>query len=83
MQKWVREKKYGAVKVIEGANGQDQGDPGQWRQNKRLAGGGALPDVGLYCLNTFRFLLGEEPEEVFAMSHRPRTTRVSRRSRKA
>ena len=69
MQKWVREKKYGPVKVIEGANGQDQGDPGQWRQNKKLAGGGALPDVGLYCLNTFRFLLGEEPEEVFAMSH--------------
>ena len=71
MQKWVREKKYGAVKVIEGANGQDQGDPNQWRQNKKLAGGGALPDVGLYCLNTFRFLLGEEPEEVFAMSHQP------------
>ncbi len=69
MQKWVREKKFGAVKVIEGSNGQDQGDPRQWRQNKRLAGGGALPDVGLYCLNTFRFLLGEEPEEVFAMSH--------------
>ncbi len=71
MQKWVREKKYGPVKVIEGANGQDQGDPNQWRQNKKLAGGGALPDVGLYCLNTFRFLMGEEPDEVFAMSHRP------------
>ncbi len=62
MQKWVREKKYGAVKIIEGVNGQDQGDPNQWRQNKKLAGGGALPDVGLYCLNTFRFLLGEEPD---------------------
>ncbi len=72
MQKWVREKKYGPVKVIEGANGQDQGDPTQWRQNKKLAGGGTLPDVGLYCLNTFRFLLGEEPEEVFAMSHQPK-----------
>ena len=71
LQQWVRERKYGAVKVIEGANGQDQGDPNQWRQNKKLAGGGALPDVGLYCLNTFRFLLGEEPEEVFAMSRQP------------
>ena len=69
MQKWVRDKKYGAVKLIEGANGQAQGDPNQWREKKALAGGGALPDVGLYCLNTFRWLLGEEPEEVFAMSH--------------
>ena len=72
LQKWVREKKYGSVRVIEGVNGQNQGDPNQWRQNKKLAGGGALPDVGLYCLNTFRFLLGEEPEEVFAMSRQPK-----------
>ena len=71
LQQWVRERKYGAVKAIEGTNGQNQGDPKQWRQNKKLAGGGALPDVGLYCLNTFRFLLGEEPEEVFAMSRQP------------
>ena len=34
--------------------------------NKKLAGGGALPDIGLYCLNTARFLLGEEPSEVSA-----------------
>ena len=27
-------------------------------------GGGALPDVGLYCLNAARFLSGEEPVEV-------------------
>ncbi len=67
MQKMVREKKYGAVKLIESVNGQAQGDPNQWRQKKLLAGGGALPDVGLYCLNTTRFLLGEEPTEVSAM----------------
>ena len=67
MQKMVRDKKYGNVKLIEAVNGQAQGDPGQWRQKKALAGGGALPDVGLYCLNTTRFLLGEEPTEVSAM----------------
>ena len=67
MQKMVRDKKYGKVKVIESVNGQAQGDPSQWRQNKALAGGGCLPDVGLYCLNTTRFLLGEEPTEVSAM----------------
>ncbi len=72
MQKWVREKKYGAVKLIDSVNNQDQGDPSQWRQNKKLAGGGALPDVGLYCLNTARFLLGEEPTEVSGMLHQPK-----------
>ena len=67
LKKWLRDKKYGATKLIEAVNGQNQGDPGQWRQNKALAGGGSLPDVGLYCLNTVRYLIGEEPAEVSAM----------------
>ena len=62
----VRSQKYGRVKVIEAVNGQAQGDPSQWRLKKALAGGGSLPDVGLYCLNTTRFLTGEEPIEVSA-----------------
>lgn len=28
-----------------------------------------MPDVGLYCLNTIRFVLGEEPSEVVAYVH--------------
>ncbi len=67
VQKHVRDKTFGRVKLIEMVNGQDQGDPTQWRHNKGVAGGGSLPDVGLYCLNTTRFLLGEEPTEVSAM----------------
>ncbi len=69
VQQWTRTQKYGLVKFIEGVNGQNQGDPRQWRQNKALAGGGSLPDVGLYCLNTFRFLTGEEPIEVFGRTY--------------
>ncbi len=69
MQKWVREKKYGAVENHRMVNGQDQGDPNQWRQKKASRAAARLPDVGLYCLNTTRFLLGEEPTEVFAMSY--------------
>ncbi len=65
-RKWVRTQQYGAVKLIESVNGQNQGDPNQWRQKKSLAGGGSLPDVGLYCLNTIRALTGEEPNEIFA-----------------
>ena len=66
MRQMVQTQQYGPVKVIEAVNGQNQGDPDQWRQKKALAGGGALPDVGLYCLNTTRFLTGEEPTEVIA-----------------
>ncbi|WP_324673352.1 Gfo/Idh/MocA family oxidoreductase [Hymenobacter sp. GOD-10R] len=66
VQELVRNKAYGKTKMIEAMNCQNQGDPNQWRQKKALAGGGSLPDVGLYCLNTVRFLLGEEPSEVSA-----------------
>ncbi len=66
VREMIRNKQFGDVKLIESVNGQRQGDPSQWRLNKKLAGGGALPDIGLYCLNTSRFLLGEEPAEVTA-----------------
>lgn len=68
-QQWVRDQQFGRVKVIEAVNGQNQGDPNQWRQKKALAGGGSLPDVGLYDLNTTRYLLGEEPYEVMGTTY--------------
>ena len=67
MMQMVRGGELGAVKVIEMANGQNQGgDLNQWRLKKSLAGGGSLPDVGIYCFNTARFLTGEEPIEISA-----------------
>jgi predicted dehydrogenase len=71
VQSYVRSEKFGRVSLIESVNVQNQGDPNQWRQKRALAGGGSLPDVGLYCLNTTRFLLGEEPTEVSAFIHSP------------
>ena len=65
-QKAVRDKTYGKTKFIQMMNCQNQAHDQQWRHKKNLAGGGSLPDVGLYCLNTTRFLLGEEPTEVSA-----------------
>lgn len=64
----IESEKFGAVKLIEGVNGQRQSEEWQWRHDKKLAGGGALPDIGLYCLNTARFLLQEEPIEVSAQT---------------
>lgn len=43
--------------------------PQTWRLNPDLAGGGALVDLGVYPLNTIRFLLGHDPVAVTAMAH--------------
>ena len=42
--------------------------PGEWRLNKKLAGGGPLVDVGIYSIQATRYLTGEEPVEVQAFS---------------
>jgi xylose dehydrogenase (NAD/NADP) len=41
-------------------------DTDQWRLDADLAGGGALVDVGVYPLNTLRFLIDEDPVAVQA-----------------
>ena len=66
---WARDKHFGKVRIIETLNSQNIGDPAQWRLNKALSGGGSLPDIGLYCLNTSRFILGEEPHTVIASTY--------------
>jgi predicted dehydrogenase len=43
----------------------------QWRHKAAMAGGGALPDIGLYLVNTACFLTGEAPETVWATSYSP------------
>jgi predicted dehydrogenase len=72
IRRLVREKAHGAVKLIEAVNGQQEKDADTWRMKLAQAGGGPLPDVGIYCLNTIRFVLGEEPIEVFARIHQPK-----------
>ena len=43
----------------------ESGSP-DWHFDRKLAGGGALPDVGVYCVNTVRWLTGKEPTEATA-----------------
>ena len=62
----VRGGQHGGVRLIEASNLQNNADNGQWRHIRHLAGGGSLPDVGLYCLNAARYLTGEEPVEIRA-----------------
>ena len=58
----------GTIKLIQSVNVQVEPNDGQWRLSDKLAGGGSLLDVGLYCLNTIRFLLGTEPTELYAQT---------------
>jgi predicted dehydrogenase len=58
--KLIRDGALGRVQVINGAFGFNA-DPGAWRLNKTLAGGGSLFDMGIYVLNASRYLTGEEP----------------------
>jgi predicted dehydrogenase len=63
----AREKVFGPLQSIEAAFGFTMGgDPAQWRLKRALSGGGALMDVGIYALQSTRYLSGEEPVLVTA-----------------
>ncbi len=64
----ARSKMWGDLKMIEASFGFHIGDPTQWRLKKELAGGGPLMDVGIYALQATRYLTGEEPVSVSAVS---------------
>jgi predicted dehydrogenase len=64
----AREKVFGNLKMIEAEFGFNMGDPNQWRLNRALAGGGPLMDVGIYALQATRYLSGEEPISVSAVT---------------
>ncbi len=68
----LRSQQYGPIRMIEAVNGQNNADNGQWRTNQAMAGGGSLPDVGLYCLNAARYLTGEEPVAITAQLTQPK-----------
>ncbi|MGC2162500.1 MAG: Gfo/Idh/MocA family oxidoreductase [Silvibacterium sp.] len=63
----IRSGAIGTVQAIESANGFNIGK-GEWRLNRKLAGGGPLMDVGIYSLNASRYLTGEEPGDIHANS---------------
>ena len=59
----IRSGKLGSIQAIESANGFNE-RAGEWRLNKKMAGGGPLLDVGVYSLNACRYLTGEEPAHI-------------------
>lgn len=56
----------GAVKIVASDFAFVMGNPNQWRLDKALAGGGAVMDIGVYCIQAARYATGEEPIAVRA-----------------
>lgn len=52
---------FGKILFFQGLSGFIIGDPNQWRLNKKLSGGGAMMDIGIYSVNGSRYMIGEEP----------------------
>jgi predicted dehydrogenase len=69
MIRMAREQELGPVKVVVADHGFNIGDPKQWRLKKDLAGGGSLMDIGIYSLQAARYVTGEEPVALTAMSY--------------
>ena len=70
-----QEKVFGQVRMLNAGLGyqtydnkkkEDSFNPSDWRLNKVLSGGGPLMDLGIYCIQASRYVLGEEPLSVTA-----------------
>ena len=64
MMQLGQHKKYGNIKMITAKDG--MGSVDGWRLDKKLAGGGPLMDVGIYCVQGARYTTGMEPIAVHA-----------------
>lgn len=69
LREMLKKQDFGRPRFIDAYNCQSSANPDHWRHKRSLAGGGALPDIGLYCINTNRFITGMEPTEVFAYQY--------------
>jgi predicted dehydrogenase len=58
---------FGKIMFFQGLSGFIIGDPGQWRLNRQLSGGGSMMDIGIYSVNGARYMTGEDPIWVTAV----------------
>jgi len=69
LRRFVASGKLGPLRVIQSAFSiylRPGPRVARWHFDKQLAGGGGLPDVGVYCINTALWLTGKEPLEAEA-----------------
>ena len=63
-----QEKVFGPVRLVQASLGYDLSfiSPDDWHLKKSMAGGGPLMNLGVYCVQSGRYILGEEPISVTA-----------------
>jgi predicted dehydrogenase len=67
MTKLVKEKEYGDINNLTAGFGFNA-QKGTWRLDKKMAGGGPLMDLGIYCLQAACYTTGLEPIAVTAQA---------------
>jgi predicted dehydrogenase len=68
LKKLITSGKLGRLKLIHSAFTFNLPPEQVWHFRRELAGGGSLWDVGVYCINTIRWLTGLEPVEATGYS---------------
>ncbi|MEL6671235.1 MAG: Gfo/Idh/MocA family oxidoreductase [Bacteroidota bacterium] len=66
MMRLGQQQVHGPVKLIEASDGWNGVNWENWRFHRELSGGGAMMDVGIYCIQGARYVTGEEPISVRA-----------------
>ncbi len=67
VKKLVREKTFGEVRFVSADAGYySGGNPGQWRLDRKLSGGGALVNMGVYAIQSAIYGTGQNPTSVAA-----------------
>jgi len=73
IKRFVQEKTFGNVRYISADAGYYSGsNPNQWRLNKKLSGGGALVNMGVYAIQSIIYGTGENPISVSAQEYSTR-----------
>ncbi len=71
IMKVAKEKPYGNVHYIQSEASFIMGNNLKaWRLNRELAGGGAVMDMGIYCIQAARYATGEEPIAIRAQEYK-------------
>ncbi len=67
VKRLVKEKEFGNIRFVSSdAAYFSSSNPGQWRLNKKLSGGGALMNMGVYAIQSSIYGTGENPISVSA-----------------
>lgn len=77
VREMIRENKIGKLQAITGFFSYYNDDESNIR-NKPEMGGGALMDIGCYCINISRFIFESEPERVSAIIERDEKTGIDK-----